>query len=175
MDSLLPPNSTATERALEYAMGRIEDVPNPVATVRDPAQCPAPLLPWLAWAHSVDEWSEHWTEETKRQVIADSALQHSRRGTVGAIEDAVGIWSGAVSVRVWHESDPPGPPFTLSVTVAGGTAAGSNGDAVGKIDAAIRLNKSARDGYTLTVGAEYQSGIRAVNRARFATFLRGRA
>lgn len=175
MDSLLPPNATAVELALEYAMARIENVPNPVATVRDPALCPASLLPWLAWAHSVDEWSEHWTEALKREVIANSAVRHARRGTVGAIEDAVSIWSGAVSVRVWHEDEPPGQPFSLSVAVAGGTAAGSNGDAIAKIDAAIRLNKSARDSYTLTVGAEYQSGLRVLNRARFATFLRGRA
>ena len=53
--SLLPANATDTEKALEAASARLAEVPIPVATVGDAAEAPANVLPFLAWAKSVDE------------------------------------------------------------------------------------------------------------------------
>lgn len=88
-DTLLPPNATLAERALEGATSRISDVPVPVRESWDPDTCPEPLLPWLAWAFSVDEWDPSWSVETKREVIRVSYAQHRRKGTVGAVKRAL--------------------------------------------------------------------------------------
>jgi len=86
-DDLLPPNATLPERALSLATGR--DVPVPIKQLWSPQDCPAAILPWLAWALSVDEWESSWPVETQRQVIAASIDQHRKKGTVGALRRAL--------------------------------------------------------------------------------------
>lgn len=62
-------------------------------------RCPAPLLPWLAWALSVDTWSEGWTEETKRRVVAGSIALHRAKGSRASVERAIAaIGLGDVTV-----------------------------------------------------------------------------
>lgn len=88
MQSLLPYNSTAAERALEAAGAEAIGIPV-VEGFRDPWRCPAALLPWLAWSLSVDEWDPSWSEETKRETIAASIQVHRRKGTVWAMRRAL--------------------------------------------------------------------------------------
>lgn len=88
MTRLLPPNATPTEAALETATARLGDVPV-VAGLWDPETCPAAVLPWLAWALSIDEWDAGWTDETKRRIVASSVAVHRRKGTVAAVKRAV--------------------------------------------------------------------------------------
>lgn len=83
--SLLPPNATAQERAIEAAIARMVDVPVPIGDLWSPEKCPAELLPWLAWAFGVDEWETDWPEEAKRAAIRDSVAIHRKKGTVWAI------------------------------------------------------------------------------------------
>jgi phage tail P2-like protein len=89
MNSLLPPNATPQETAIEAATARIAEVPVPNAALWNPATCPAALLPWLAWALSVDEWDGTWPEERQRAVIAASVAVHRRKGTRGAVVAAL--------------------------------------------------------------------------------------
>ena len=86
MASLLPPNASALERAVESAInGNIEAVSVPVRDLWNPEKCPVALLPWLAWALSVDEWDSEWSEDQKRQSIADSVVIHASKGTLGSV------------------------------------------------------------------------------------------
>lgn len=87
--SVLPLNSTAAERAFEQAGGRNDRFEDLIRPLWDVDLCPEPILPWLAWAFSVDEWSTGWTAETKREVIRQSVWVHSRKGTIGAIKRAL--------------------------------------------------------------------------------------
>ncbi len=89
MTSLLPPNATQTEKAVEAATMRIAAIPVVVADIMNPTTCPAALLPWLAWALSVDEWDAAWTQETQRAVIAASVAVHRRKGTLSALRAAI--------------------------------------------------------------------------------------
>lgn len=84
--SLLPPNATPQERALEGATERAASVPVPLRETWNPETCPAALLPWLAWAFSIDEWREDWSEGAKRASIRDAVMIHRRKGTVWAIK-----------------------------------------------------------------------------------------
>jgi phage tail P2-like protein len=88
-DSLLPPNATPVERGFEAAGARITALPVPVRDTWNPATCPATLLPWLAWALSVDNWDPTWTEGQQRAVIAASVAVHRRKGTVAAVREAL--------------------------------------------------------------------------------------
>lgn len=90
-NSLLPMNSTATERALESVASRISDLSAPIDLMLKPEACPSPFLPWLAWALSVDEWDAEWTEEHKREAIAASIGIHRHKGTVWAMRRALSV------------------------------------------------------------------------------------
>lgn len=89
-ETLLPPASSDLEHALEAVLdARINAIAVPVASVGDAADCPAAVVPFLAWAESQDTWGAEWSEATKRQVVAQSIRVHRRKGTLGAIEDAL--------------------------------------------------------------------------------------
>lgn len=84
--SLLPANATPQERAIELSASRLGDVPAPLRPVWNPNTCPESLLPWLAWAFSVDEWDGNWPIEVKRQTILDAVEVQARKGTPWAIK-----------------------------------------------------------------------------------------
>lgn len=88
--SLLPPASTPFERAMEATpAARLAALPAVVSSLWKADTCPAPLLPYLAWAVSVDEWDERWSDDRKRAVIRESRLIHQQKGTPAAIRRAL--------------------------------------------------------------------------------------
>lgn len=115
--SLLPPNSSAMEQALEAATARIGAVAVPNASLFDPWTCPASHLPWLAWQVSVDHWNSAWPDETKRRVIAASVEVHRRKGTVGAVRRALEALGAPPEIEEWWQRTPQGVPHTFSVFI----------------------------------------------------------
>lgn len=97
-DSLLPHNATAQERALEAVVGPPLFTKAPLREIWDPDRCPAELLPWLAFAMSVDEWNPTWPEVVKREVIQQSFHVHQRKGTRGAVRRAVESILGDIEI-----------------------------------------------------------------------------
>jgi len=89
VSELLPSNANEHEHALDDATARIGAVPVEIVTLWNPQTCPAALLPWLAWALSVDEWDETWTETQKRDTVAASYAVHSHKGTPYAVKQAL--------------------------------------------------------------------------------------
>lgn len=121
--TLLPPNATPAERAVEAAAGaRMAAIPTPQASLWDPATCPAAILPWLAWAFSVDHWRSSWPEATKRAVIAAAPEVHRLKGTRGAVRRALQAMNARVDLREWFETG--GQPYTATATLF---ARGPNG------------------------------------------------
>lgn len=88
--SLLPPNTTKLERALESALLKF-DHPKIVPTLWNADDCPAETLPWLAWALSVDDWEADWPIAKKRAAVAESIEIHEHKGTPSAIKRALGV------------------------------------------------------------------------------------
>lgn len=115
MNDLLPPNATAPERALSEAVQRIGDVPVIVKQVWNPTTCPPDLLPWLAWAMSVDEWDVVWNDAQKREAVRQSMRIHEKKGTVDAVKRAINAVFGSGSVVEWWEFG--GQPHTFKVQV----------------------------------------------------------
>lgn len=95
---LLPPNATPLERAMARA-GRLRHRPEIIRTLWSPQDCPLAMLPWLAWAWSVDEWDLAWTEAQQRAMVTASMRLHQKKGTTWAVREAL-LRSGLESVRI---------------------------------------------------------------------------
>lgn len=87
--TLLPPNTTPAERALEQSTARIGAVPVSIATLWNPDTCPLNILPWLAWTLSVDNWDSGWSETSKRESLRKAVEIHQIKGTVASIKAAL--------------------------------------------------------------------------------------
>jgi len=117
MNSLLPPNATPQETAIEAATARIAAVPVPNAALWSPATCPAALLPWLAWALSVDEWDGTWPVAQQRAVIAASVGVHRKKGTRGAVVAALAAVEYETELVEWFADSPAAAPYTFRAVV----------------------------------------------------------
>lgn len=116
-DPLLPPAQTRLEAALGRSMPPVGLTPEVIATLWNPATCPAALLPWLAWALSVDEWDTAWSEATQRAVCAASFPIHRKKGTVGAVRRAMAaIGYRTRLIEAWQQI-PPACPHTFTAEV----------------------------------------------------------
>lgn len=94
--SLLPPNASPYERALEAPLSRISAIPVPIRTITRPFDVPAQMLPFLGWHHSVDIWLPTFTAQTQRAVVAGSMGIHRRKGVLWAIEQYVRLVGGEI-------------------------------------------------------------------------------
>ncbi|MCP3788924.1 MULTISPECIES: phage tail protein I [Pseudomonas] len=115
--SLLPDNAVPLERRTAEALQRIERVPVPIRDLMNPARCPTALLPYLAWAFSVDRWDSHWTEAAKRRAIHSSFAVHSCKGTIGALRRVVEPLGYLIEIVEWFHTEPHGIPGTFAVRV----------------------------------------------------------
>jgi phage tail P2-like protein len=120
MSDLLPANATAQERALSEAIERAGAVPVVVREVWNPDTCPAPLLAWLAWAFSVDEWDAAWTDAQKRDTIRRSIVVHRYKGTIGAVREALAALQFSARVQEWFNQIPAAEPYTFRVLLEAG-------------------------------------------------------
>lgn len=114
---LLPPNATPLCRALASLGQRITDLPLPIRSTWSPADCPAQILPWLAWAFGVEDWDTSWTEDQQRAAVAASLAVHRIKGTVGAVNRAVGALGLQCQVVEWFSKQPMGAPYTYSLVL----------------------------------------------------------
>ncbi|MCT8472077.1 phage tail protein I [Chromohalobacter canadensis] len=117
MSDLFPPNSTPLERAAAEALAEIERVPVPLRKLWNPDDCPARLLPYLAWAFSVDRWDPEWSESAKRDVIKSSFYIHRRKGTISALRRVVEQLGYLLEIVEWWQTDPPGPRGTFDLRI----------------------------------------------------------
>lgn len=115
--SLLPTASTPLEIALAGATAKLEPIPTPLSHVWDVEHCPDEILPFLAYAWSVDEWNDAWTDAVKRSVIRESLWVHERKGTLGAVKRALSAMSYDTEVIEWWQKSPQGTAGTFSIAV----------------------------------------------------------
>ncbi len=116
-DRLLPSGSSSLEVAAAEACAKIETLPVPLRRLWSVQDCPAELLPYLAWAWSVDRWDSGWSESTKRAVVAASEYVHRHKGTIGSIRRVVEPLGYLIRIIEWWKTgDVPGT-FRLDVGV----------------------------------------------------------
>lgn len=172
--SLLPPNATAVERAIETLSRRLDDIPSPLRDLVNPETCPARFLPWLAFTLSVDTWNPAWSERVKRNLIAASMDLHKRKGSAGSVRAVVQAFGGQIALREWWQMEPPGQPHTFDMVL---TLSGNDGEAASQsfieevIDEVART-KPARSWFTVTQGFLATGALRAIAAARPAIYRR---
>src|SRR3984893_11254318 len=114
MDHILPPNATVYERTLASQVQRLLDLDIPIRELWNPQTCPESLLPYLAWAMSVDIWDSSWVLPKRRSVVANAFAHHRLKGTLQAIE----IYLGLIDTTILKAQQPTqtlfsGPSLTI--------------------------------------------------------------
>lgn len=116
-DRLLPVGSSPLEVAAAEACATLQHLPVPLRTLWNPKTCPVALLPYLAWAWSVDRWDQAWPEETKRAVVAASQFVHRRKGTIAAIRRVVEPLGYLIRITEWWKNHAAPGTFRLDIGV----------------------------------------------------------
>lgn len=140
---LLPHNATKLEHDITSVISkRIKDIPNPIRSIGNPLTCPAELLPWQAWAYSVDQWEPDWPEDFKRKVIAESIEIHRKKGTTGAIERIFEIIKlPKAELLEWFQYN--GEPYFFKINIEHGNTI-YNEKTMKKIFGLIEIHKNVR-------------------------------
>lgn len=130
---LVPENTAHFTREMALLSAALERIdPSVIETIWDAWRCPAALLPWLAWALSIDVWDDAWAEPVKRQAIADSPDYHRRKGTVGAVKAALALAGRPYEITEWWQTLPQARRGTARIFVE------TTLDDIGRIQRAIR-------------------------------------
>lgn len=79
-NTLLPPSASAWMRGAEAATAKLSGITVAIRTLWTPTACPVDLLPYLAWALSVDRWDKNWPAEKKNSVNPAILLASSQEG-----------------------------------------------------------------------------------------------
>lgn len=171
INPLLPPNSSELERYIADVTNRIDNLETPIRDIWDPDTCPSALLPWLAWAFSVDAWKDYWDESTKRQIIKRAVSIARQKGTRKSVSDVVKSFGANLIMREWWERTPKGEPHTFDIVInySGETV---TEDLQDDVLAEISRVKPARSHFTLSIGLSAAASINTVGVIRVATFNR---
>ncbi|HDO7096589.1 phage tail protein I [Klebsiella pneumoniae] len=117
-NSLLPPSSGGWMRSAEASSGRLSGIAVAIRQVWTPEDCPVELLPYLAWALSVDRWDKDWPAEKKIAAIQQSYWLHRRKGTRAAVRRVIEGMGFSATFAEWFDvGDEPGT-FRLEVDVS---------------------------------------------------------
>lgn len=117
--SILPTVASPAEKAIDRASADVlAAIPvNIIRWVKNPDECPAELLPWLAWERRVDTWNTDWTEQEKRNAIKRAPYIHRHRGTAAAVRHALADSPFGSEIVEWFNQNPPGRPYTFRLNV----------------------------------------------------------
>lgn len=172
--SLLPPNASALERALEAADAVLLAMPMRHGQIKDPWTCPAEYLPWLAWELSLDTWDSAWPEHIKRQRIASAINIQRHKGTAGSVREVIESFGGSVAIREWWQQEPRGRPhtFELVLTISGRPGVDPSAKYVEDVIAEVNRTKPVRSHFTFTQGAEFAERLALVAALKAVSYRR---
>lgn len=172
-DSLLPPNSSNAEKALEAALRMDVDL-SAVGTLWDPATCPPAVLPFLAWGLAIAQWDPTWTEAEKRTAIAEAIPFHRRKGTRGIVEDVLARFNPLLEVAEWWEMNPKAAPHTFEVRAPANLIPASflNAETVNAIIRDVSSVKPLREHFNFVQVLEAQAGAYLTGAGQVGTYNR---
>ncbi|MDT0501907.1 MULTISPECIES: phage tail protein I [unclassified Halomonas] len=169
MSELLPPNAAALERAVAEAAGELGSVPVVVREVWNPDTCPPQVLPWLAWAFSVDDWDEAWSDAQKRDSIHVAIAVQRHKGTIGSVKDALGALGIEARVQEWFNQTPAGAPYTFKLWLESNQTPVTQTGIAQVLEIAERLKSLRSHLDEILVRATSQSRVTAASGANLGT------
>lgn len=166
MNQLLPSNSTPLERATAAALTLGLD-PSAIRGIADSTRCPVDVLPWLAWAMSVEGWEAAETEEQQRALIRESIPVHKRKGTVGAIRRVLKAVGVTADYKEWTQI-PGAVPYTFELIAWANDNRPGEGTILSpqlfqRLRSLIDATKNERSHYTLKLGARFDNAMGLAN------------
>ena len=176
-NSLLP-SATVQERKIEETLQRSGELPVSIQDMWNPEKCPLNLLPWLAWALSVDNWDSRWPESVKREVIRESVKVHRKKGTRSAVENALKALGVRIDLTEWFEEENDVQPHTFTLTARANNALTQGSDTLldqeffNTVRATVDSTKPMRSHYQLRVGANFTNKLLVATLAKGGSYLR---
>lgn len=173
--SLLPPNATALELALERALGRrLDSLPTPVRDAWNADAIDLAALPWLAWGVGMRSWNAAWPAAVRRQLVKTAIPRARRMGSVASVRAVVNAFGGSLVFREWWETTPRGEPHTFSLVLNLSDGAGGDPSAefVEDVVREITRAKPARSHFTITQGLRLVGGVGVVGAVRAVVYRR---
>lgn len=177
-DTLLPPSASVQERAIEQTIVRSSDFSPDYVRNWVPADVPENILPWLAWAYSVDEWAASWPLDVRRDYTEQSYFIHRHKGTVGAVRRALRSVTGGdeMTLEEWFQYN--GPVHTFTVTAEAFDIWLRNGPPLSpefyrQIRAVVYASKPVRSHWELRVRMPSEASIGAASAVNTAAVVTG--
>ncbi|OBX05937.1 tail protein [Gallibacterium genomosp. 3] len=115
--TLLPVGSSQLEQKAAQICALAEHLNVDYSILWNADKCPEPLLPFLAWALSVDYWEENWNQEKKREVIRNAFRTHKYKGTISAIKRAIEPFGYVTDLTEWFEETPSAQAGTFRLSI----------------------------------------------------------
>lgn len=172
MSSLLPPNATQYERDLETVSSQIETVPVQIRDVWNADDCPVDLLPWLAWAMSIDSWKSYWPEHVKRGRIRDAVQVQKEKGTRKSVTKVVQSFGAELELKEWFEQTPVGAPHSFNVLLNVNDMGAQTAEFTSDIVQEIKRVKSTRSYFEVQQGITVAGDLALHGQIRIAKFIR---
>lgn len=173
--SLLPPNSTPMEKALEETIYSATDLDVEISSIWNidtmPEHLKPVLLPYLAWTMGVEIWSKDMSPAQKELMIREYLTIRAVRGTKAAIEKAY----QSIGVDVDIEENPPserypdGEPFKFKLTI---TAQAISGELRDEIRRLTDLLKPLRSKYFIDIDIDLKQRVGIVVTGRVTNIAR---
>ena len=163
--SLLPINASQLLKDLESSSLKATSLEALNRYITNPDLAPDNILPWLAWAVSVDDWSDNWPKVIKREMIKNSISLHQIKGTKRAIQKALEIIGVAGEIALWWELNPRMTPHSFNITAYLNDNINEGADVIIGLDTQQKLInlienvKPARSHFNFKLGARFESQI----------------
>lgn len=167
--SLLPPNHTKFESDLEQVSSRISNAPVAIRDVWNPDTCPLDLLPWLAWALSIDTWKDYWPESIKRARLRNAVAISRRKGTRQSLSDVIDSFG---TVMELDETSADLAPFQFNVKIDVNNVGAQSSEFTRDVIDEISRTKRSSSYFELHQKINIESDISVTGRVRVARFVR---
>ena len=107
INDLLPPNSTDFEHRVTLEMANNTELAAPIDTLSSPNDAPDEFLSFLAWQYSVDSWDVNWPPSLQRNLIKESVMVHTTKGTIAALRRILENFGYEMQITEWWQAKPP--------------------------------------------------------------------
>jgi len=171
--SLLPPNASPLERAVEKAVEAVA-IPMALGDIWNADTCPLAVLPWLAWSLSIDSWSPDWPEAVQRQRVKTAIAIQRSKGTAGSVRAIVEVFGGQIAMREWWQTTPKGTPGTFEVNLNLNDTSGApaSADQIASVIDQIARTKPVSAHFEFVQGLQATASLGIKAAARVANYRR---